>query len=464
MNLKNLFKIKPRRLIILILCLVINHTSILSQSLREKIGQMVWVSFNGTKMDDTVKTDLKKRNVGGIILFAGNINNASQVKALIDSIKSYSKTPPFLAVDQEGGKVARLSSSNGFSDTYTAFTLGTTFNSEDSTRKSAATMAGWLKQCGFNINLAPVADVNVNPTSPAIGKLGRSFSQFPETVFKHAQWFVNEFNKKNILTCLKHFPGHGSAAQDSHFGFTDISNTWSNSELIPYQRLFAAGYQDVVMMGHLYNSFLDPVYPASLSKKVATDLLRTKLGFNGLIITDGMAMQAITANYSFENAVEYAVNAGDDILLYTTDIRNGGSLAKNVIDIIEQRINSGKISAAKIDESYSRIIQLKSKYGLITSLGELAQSNLPEKFVLYQNYPNPFNPATSISFQISERFFVSLIVFNSIGQVVTTLISKEMPQGVHEIKFNGTSLSTGVYYYQLRVGNLVQTKKMLLVK
>ncbi len=464
MKLKNLLMIKPKQLLFLFLCVGFNQTVILSQSLREKIGQMVWVSFNGTKLDDSVKTDLKKRNVGGIILFAGNISNPIQVKTLIDSIKSYSKTPSFVAVDQEGGKVARLSSSNGFSDSYTAYTLGTTFNNEDSTRKSAATMAGWLKQCGFNVNLAPVADVNVNPASPAIGKLGRSFSQIPENVFKHDQWFINEFNKKNILTCLKHFPGHGSAAQDSHLGFTDISNTWTNSELLPYQQLFKSGYQDIVMMGHLYNSYLDPVYPASLSKKVVSELLRTQLGFNGTVITDGMAMQAITANYSFENAVEYAVNAGDDILLYTTNIRNGSSLVKNVIDIIEQKINQGKISAIRIDESYKRIIQLKTKYGLITSIKEFVQSNIPEKFQLYQNYPNPFNPSTSISFQINERAFISLVVFNSIGQIVSNLINEEISPGVHEIKFNGTLLSSGVYYYRLRVGNSIQTKKMLLIK
>jgi beta-N-acetylhexosaminidase len=434
-------------------------------SLREKIGQMVWTSFSGTKLHDTTKYDLQKRNMGGVILFAGSISNPSQVKLLNDTIKIFANTPPFIAVDQEGGRVARLNSNNGFANSYTAYQLGTVFNKEDSTRKSASTMASWLSQSGFNVNLAPVADVNVNPNSPAIGKLERSYSQNPDLVYQHTRWFVDEFNKKNIITCLKHFPGHGSAVQDSHLGFTDITNTWTTSELIPYQSLIGGGYNNLVMIGHLYNSKLDITYPASLSKKITTDLLRGQLGFNGVIVTDGMFMSAITQNYSFEDAITLAVNAGNDILLYTSALRNGSSLAKQIMDVIEDRTKKGIILANRIDESYNRIIQLKQRFGIVTSTEQYAVENLPTDFKLYQNYPNPFNPSTTISYHIPIAGNVSLKVYDILGREVATLVYEFKPAGNHSTIYTlNSTLSSGVYFYQLRVNKYIETKKMMVLK
>ncbi|MEK6552778.1 MAG: glycoside hydrolase family 3 N-terminal domain-containing protein [Bacteroidota bacterium] len=456
--------IKKFCFIIVLILFGINNSIIHAQTLREKIGQMIWASFTGTRLNDTIKVDLQRRNLGGVILYAGNIVNPNQIKLLNDTIKLFSKTPSFIAVDQEGGKVARLNSTNGFKNSYTAYTLGTVFNQEDSTRKSASTMASWLKQCGFNVNLAPVVDVNVNPNSPAIGKLERSFSQNPETVFQHSAWFIDEFNKKNILTCLKHFPGHGSALQDSHLGFTDITNTWSNSELVPYQSLFSQEYKNLVMIGHLYNAHLDSAYPASLSKNVTTDILRNQLGFNGVTITDGMAMQAITLNYSFEDAVEYAVNAGNDILLYTSVLRNGSSLVRNVIDIVEEKVNQRKISLNRIEESYNKIIQLKAKYGIITSIDQLTNASIPTGFVLYQNYPNPFNPSTMIEFSVPQAGYYSLKVFNIIGEEVANLMNREMESGIHKISFDASKLPSGIYIYRLTGNNVNISKKMTLMK
>lgn len=441
-----------------------NNYIINAQTLREKIGQMIWASFSGTKLNDTIKVDLQRRDLGGVILYAGNISNQGQIKLLNDTIKLYSKTPAFIAVDQEGGKVSRLNSSNGFSSSYTAYTLGTVFNREDSTRKSASTMASWLKQCGFNVNLAPVADVNVNPDSPAIGKLERSFSQIPETVFQNCEWFIEEFNKKNILTCLKHFPGHGSALQDSHLGFTDITNTWSSSELIPYQSLFSHSYKDLVMIGHLYNAHLDSDYPASLSKKITTDILRNQLGYNGITITDDMAnMKAITTNYSFENAVEYAVNAGNDILLYNAVLRNGSSIVKNLIDIIEAKVNQGKIPLSRIEESYGRIIQLKTKYGIVD---QPAKITIPTGFVLYQNYPNPFNPTTTIRYQIPAAGQVTLKVYDILGREIATLVNEYQKAGFYDYQFSidNYQLPSGVYFYRLNSGNFSETKKLIVLK
>ncbi len=455
-----------RRLYFLFLLIILNlfSTYSYSQTLRQKIGQMIWTSFTGTRLHDTIKVDLQQRNLGGVILFAANISNPTQVKLLNDTIKMFAAVPPFIAVDQEGGKVARLNKSNGFDTSYTAYTLGVIFNKEDSTRRLAGTMAGWLKQSGFNVDLAPVVDVNVYPQSPAIGKLERSFSRRPDTVFLHAKWFINEFNKKNIVTCLKHYPGHGSALQDSHLGFTDITNTWADSELIPYQLLFANGFSDMVMSGHLYNAHLDSVYPASLSSNVTSNLLRTQLGFTGVTVTDAMSMSAITQNYSFEDAVEFAVNAGNDILLYTSVLRNGTSLTKQVIDIIEQKIQQGKIPLSRIDESYNRIIQMKTKYGLINSINEYADFNSPSGFELYQNYPNPFNPSTTIKYKIASAGLVKLKVYDVLGKEVAILIDEEKQPGIYKVDFNASKLSSGIYFYQLIAGDFISVKKLNYLK
>lgn len=462
-----------------------------SQTLKEKIGQMVWTGFSGTKLHDTIKVDLQQRNLGGVILFATNISNPNQVKLLNDTIKMFGNTPPFIAVDQEGGRVARLNKTNGFDTTHSAYTLGTVFNLEDSTRKAAGIMAEWLHESGFNVNLAPVADVNVDSLSPAIGKLKRSYSRIPDSVFVHANWFIDEFHKKKIVTSLKHFPGHGSALQDSHFGFTDITTTWADSELVPYQSLITNGYKDFVMMGHLYNVNLDSVYPASLSKKVTTDLLKTQLGYEGLVITDAMGMQAITQNYSFEDAIVLAVNAGNDVLLYTAVLRNNSSLVRQVVNVIEQKVIQGVISQNRIDESYNKIMKLKSDYGLITSVKDLADNSLPDGFELHQNYPNPFNATTTIKFSVPHPHnppfdkggtqggsLVTLKVFDILGREVATLVNWESQKepGIYEVSFSAGSsgdavnLASGVYIYTLfaesfgQSGSFIQSRKMILLR
>ncbi len=456
----------PRRTFyILLICCLIAISNFQAQTLRDKIGQMIWASFSGTRLHDTTKVDLQKRNLGGIILFAGNIKNPSQVKLLNDTIKMFSKTQPFIAVDQEGGRIARLSASNGYKATNSAYRLGV-YGKEDSTRRTAATMAKWLKDGGFNIDLAPVADVNVNPASPAIGKLERSFSKNPDSVYYHTKWFIDEFNKLKILTNLKHFPGHGSALSDSHNGFTDITYTWSNSELIPYKSLIADNYDGLVMLGHLFNKNLDPVYPASLSKSVVTNLLRDQLGFKSVTITDGMSMQAITLNYGFEESIELAINAGIDILLYEYNLKNNTSVVKQIVDIIELKISQGKIPSSRIDESYSRIIELKKKYGIITNTNSLEESNIPYEFSLSQNYPNPFNPETTISYQLVSASYVTLKVYDVLGREVATLLDEYQQAGAYSSLFSirKLQLSSGVYFYRLATPTGSITKKMVLAK
>lgn len=201
-------------------------------SLRRKIGQMVMVTFMGDSLEkssaslDTMKSDLANGFVGGTIFFtwSNNLRRPQQITHLTSELQRRSSIPLLVATDEEGGQVARLSGSNRFAATPSAYQMGTVINSEASTRSTASTMAGWFVQTGINVNLAPVVDVNVNPTSPAIGALGRSFSSNASTVASHAGWFIDEFHKRQLFTTLKHFPGHGSAKTDSHLGLVDITN------------------------------------------------------------------------------------------------------------------------------------------------------------------------------------------------------------------------------------------------
>ena len=445
----------------LLLIIFLSNILFAQPDLRHKISQMIMVGFSGTSATDTTLiNDLQSRGVGGIILMGGNIISPAQLQQLTTELQSQSQVPLFISIDQEGGRVARLKETNGFLSTYTAYEIGTFYNDESKTRNWAGLMAGWLKDGGININLAPVADVDINPTSPAIGNLDRSFSRIPDTVFYHANLFIDEFHQKNIFNTLKHFPGHGSAATDSHLGFTDITTTWADSELVPFQKLIQNGYSDFIMSGHLYNANLDQEYPASLSYNVLNGLLRDSLGFDGLIITDGMFMGAITNNYSFDEAVTLAIIAGNDILLYTTNTLDGKSLVDSVVNIVVNKISEGIITEARIDESYDRIMLKKSS---LASIKDLAENVVPDEFGL-MNYPNPFNSATQINVKISQSGVLSIKVYDIIGREVTEIVNKFYEAGSHKFFFNANELSSGVYLLRMNIGEKYFTHKIVLMK
>jgi beta-N-acetylhexosaminidase len=451
---------------------MILSASVLGQTtLKNKISQMIMTGFiSGSDFEDTLMTDIAERNLGGVILFGQNIDNPQQLRDLTDQLNSGASVPLFISIDQEGGRVARLKENNGYQNTYTAYQLGSIFQSEDSTRAQAAMMAQWLRDAGINVNLAPVADVNVDSTSPAIGNLKRSFSSDPFTVYQHASWFIDEFHKKNIVTTLKHFPGHGSAKDDSHLGFTDITQTWSDSELIPYQLLIADGYSDLVMTGHLFNANIDTTYPASLSASAIDSLLRNELGFSGLVISDEMFMQAISSNYGFEEAIEYAVNAGTDVLLFRNNEYEGLSLVDHVIETIYSKVNEGKISEGRIDEAYNRIINLKDNWFVSSLEDVLAQNQLPTDFSI-SNYPNPFNASTVINFTIPDvetghapSLRTRLSVFDILGREVALLYRGELTPGRHTFEFGGDYLSSGVYIVTMQTSKTLISHKMMLMK
>ncbi len=445
--------------------------------LRHKLGQMVMVTVTGDSVEesgasmDTLKSDLEAERIGGLIMYtwSGNLNNPEQIAHFTSSLQHRASIPLLLAIDEEGGKVARLGSSNGFSTTPSAYQMGTVVNEESYTRSVAATMAEWFTQTGLNLNLAPVADVNVNPLSPAIGALGRSFSADPESVACHAGWFIDEFHTQHLLTTLKHFPGHGSATSDSHLGFTDVTTTWSPIELIPYTRLLERGIVDVVMTAHVYDGTIDSVYPATLSYPTITGILRNELGYQGVVVSDEMSMSAISGLFGLDEAMELAVKAGVDILLYNSNLDSTGhSLAGHVIDVLERSVQYGRISQARIDSSYERILALKSR--LVTSVARAPAASVPHEYGL-TSYPNPFNPSTLIRYSIpggkeyGERSMeVRLVVYDILGREVALLVAERQTPGTHEVRFDASGFASGIYICRLTAGKDVESTKMMLVK
>ena len=233
----------------------------------------------------------------------------------------------------------------------------------ETAKKESKKLANELKELGFNMNLAPVVDVDINANNPIIGKLDRSFSSDPNKVITSAEAFIKAHSDKNIITVAKHFPGHGSSTSDSHLAMVDVTDTYQEKELLPYIELQKKGLLDVVMTAHIMNRNIDENYPATLSSNFLQKILRQEIGFNGVIISDDLNMKAIIDNYGFEEAIIKAVNAGCDILLISN---NGTSsydeqLPYKARDIIFNAVKNNKIPLETITQSYNRIYSLKNK-------------------------------------------------------------------------------------------------------
>ncbi len=338
-------------------------------SVEEMAGQMLLVGFKGQEPEScgAILEDIRVRHLGGVILFkrdahnpliGRNIRDAAQVKRLTSALREAAPAdrPLFIAVDQEGGKVARFLPSDGFPAFPSAAELGR--GTPEATRDTAFRMGTLLRDLGVNLNFAPVLDVDVYPDSPAIGRLGRSFSADPEAVSVHGAAFADGLNAAGVVAAFKHFPGHGSAHADSHKGVTDITKTWSPRELEAYARPLAASGPHMVMTGHLFHRGLDPDVPATLSPKVVTGLLRG-LGYDGVVVTDDLQMQAIAARYSLEEVVLRAIDAGVDILLIGNNLEYDPAAVARVEAVIVRAVAEGRLSRARLEASWARIMKLK---------------------------------------------------------------------------------------------------------
>jgi len=343
-----------------------------SPTLAEKIGQMVLVGFRGLAVGETdpVVQDLRQRHLGAVVLFDQdvgdpslpwrNVQSPEQVRALVATLRAAAREPLLVAIDQEGGRVSRLKATYGFSDTLSHEEVGRR-NDPTFTFTHADLIARTLAGLGINLNLAPVVDLDANPANPIIKGKQRCFGADPEVVAAHALAFARAHRQRGVLTCPKHFPGHGSAGGDTHLGLVDVTRTWSERELIPYQRLLEAGQLDMLMTAHVFNARLDTEHPATLSRRVLQDLLRDRLGYQGLILSDDMEMKAITSRYGLEQAVELGVQAGLDILCFGNNLVHDPQIGERVTGLLLRLVERGRISEARIDESFQRIQRLKRR-------------------------------------------------------------------------------------------------------
>ncbi len=354
-------------------------------TLRNKIGQMLIMGFNGCEIHDTspVAHWLSNDGLGGVLLFdkevttqtyGKNLKNKAQIKHLIHQLNHYSsysrshknKLPLFTAIDYEGGAVDRLTRIDGCMPTMKATELVKL--SETYLNEELNLMANTLKELGFNLNFAPVVDLKLNNQQGIIGALERSFSDNPEVVIRMAQKFVDVFSSYGIACAYKHFPGHGSAIGDTHEGFVDVTDTFNTNELIPYSSLLKDTFKPtMVMTAHVVNRHLDSKgLPATLSHEILTGLLRETMGFDGVIISDDLQMQAISNHYSLEDSICYTINAGADMMIFANQL--GEHTAPQIIDCIEQLVLHHKIDTNRIDDAYRRIVRLKQQINCVESV------------------------------------------------------------------------------------------------
>ncbi|HCS32610.1 MAG TPA: beta-glucosidase [Eubacterium sp.] len=341
-------------------------------SLREKVGQLFIVRPEALaensnaetapatdRVDDAVISRIEEYPVGGIALFSRNITSAEQLPMFISDLQSSSKYPLFIAVDEEGGRVARIANSDFFN-------VASYKSMEDIGKSGDASKAeevgrqigSYLKELGFNLDFAPVADTNTNPQNIVIGD--RSYGSDPALVARMVSAQLDGMHDSGIMGTLKHFPGHGDTKDDTHSGYVSIEKTWDElkeCELVPF--ITALPKADMVMVSHItaVNVTSDKL-PTSMSETMITGKLRNELGYDGVIITDAMAMGAVADNYTSAEAAVTAVKAGVDIVLMPQNLNEAFNGVMNAV-------TDGEISMERLDESVLRILKMKAKYKLI---------------------------------------------------------------------------------------------------
>ena len=331
-------------------------------TLHEKVCQMMFVTpeeLTGedgvTVAGDATRQALENYPVGGIVYFAKNLESQDQVKEMIDNSQKYSSIGLFVATDEEGGVVNRLMDTVG--TTYIGSMYYYKDDGDETAYENAYTIANDMSALGFNLDFAPVADVWSNPDNTVIGERAYSddYAQAAELVGNA----VKGFNDGGVMCTLKHFPGHGDTAEDSHYSSAYVHRTKEEimaDEMQPFRSGIEAG-AEFVMVGHLIVPDIDEV-PATLSYKIATGILREELKFEGAAITDSFEMESIADNYSVDDAVVMSVKAGMDMILQPKDMASA-------VNSIEQAVADGELSEDRIDESVRRILTLKESRGLL---------------------------------------------------------------------------------------------------
>lgn len=357
--------------------------SCVAQTLSDKVGQLLMVGFPGQSPNaapvKALRREISDGRVGGVILFRENIANPRQLRRLTEALQASAPVPLFVAIDQEGGNVQRIGRRNGFDSTPSAAWVAAN-RSEQGAHALYGAMARKLADGGVNLNLAPVVDLNTYPRNPIIGRQKRSFGRDPETVTGYARAFVAAHKREGVMTALKHFPGHGSSRKDSHLGFADVSTTWQPTELLPYQDPFLLDLASMVMVAHV--TLGKPALPggealpATLSPRVVDGLLRSELGYSGVVISDDMDMGAIRALMSREEAAVRAIEAGVDILIYSKHEERPAQLARSIHGALLNAAERDPTFRARVDAAYDRVMLLKEQLRPAAAWGSAAPTGV----------------------------------------------------------------------------------------
>lgn len=326
----------------------------------EKIGQLIIAGFDGTTVNDELRSLILEKYVGGVILFSKNVESASQVVELNNEIKEINKvnkSPIFISVDEEGGLVSRMPSE--FKDIPTNSDIAK-YDDEDLSYNIGKVIGEEISSLGFNMDFAPVLDINSNPNNPVIGD--RSFGDNEAIVSKLGIATMKGLKDSNVIASVKHFPGHGDTSVDSHVGLPVVEHDLErlkSFELVPFKKAIDAG-ADMVMVSHIMLPKIDEKEPATLSKTIITDILRKDMNYNGVVVTDDMTMGAIINNYDIGEAAVKSINAGVDIVMVCHQYDN----VIKVIDAIKEAVKNGTITEERLDKSVERILKLKDKYNI----------------------------------------------------------------------------------------------------
>lgn len=347
-----------------------------TMTLEEKVGQMMFYGVNGTNVDDKVVNLFEDQHAGGIILYGHRNfwgssldNNVKYVNSIKKANRQNSDIPLFIGFDEEGGSMSQLPQE--LMRTPSKGELGNTNDSSLATGIGAGT-AKKLKLLGINTDFGTVLDINTNKNNPIIGV--RSYGSTQEKVTEFGINELKAIQNEGVIPTVKHFPGHGDTEVDSHLGLPSLNhdlNRLKSTELVPFQTAMNNGV-DMVMTAHIMLPQIDKEYPATMSKKILTDLLRDEMGYKGVIITDDLEMQAISKNWDLGEAAIKSVEAGADILLVCHTIEN----QQKVYNAVVQGVNDGKIDENRIDESVRRILRLKYQYKLSDKANNPTQDDI----------------------------------------------------------------------------------------
>lgn len=327
--------------------------------IREMLGQKLVFGFHGTQLTEEFKALIRRYKIGNVILFLRNVESANQLRQLCSDIQTLIREetgyPAFIIIDQEGGMVSRLP--EDAVDVPGAMALAATGKPENARLASEITIRQ-LRGLGANFNMAPVLDVNSNPANPVIGV--RSFGDDPERVAAFGCESIAPYENSGVLCCVKHFPGHGDTAVDSHLGLPRVDKTeeeLEQLELIPFRRAIAAGAPAVMMSHVLFPNIADDQLPCTMSRRMVTGLLRNKLGFQGLILTDCMEMLAIQNHYGTPQGVVAAIRAGVDL----AEISSRMDLEEASAKAVNEAAARGELNLQEIQESVERILKFKQQ-------------------------------------------------------------------------------------------------------